>query len=102
MVVAVPIESELGLESPLAKEFLTAPYFVILEPKGEELEVKVYENPAKDPQELLEVLLSYGVKKVAAAELHPETEKGLTVYGVEVKRFPSGTPLGKVIEELFS
>ena len=41
MKVAIPVESDSGLDAPIARDIEGAPYFVVVSLKGEEAEVNV-------------------------------------------------------------
>ncbi|MEO2083687.1 MAG: NifB/NifX family molybdenum-iron cluster-binding protein, partial [Desulfurobacteriaceae bacterium] len=45
MKVAVPLESNSGLDSPVCEHFGRAPYFALITVKGGEVEVDIFENP---------------------------------------------------------
>jgi predicted Fe-Mo cluster-binding NifX family protein len=101
MKTAIPVVEDRGLDSPVARSFMEAPLFFLASVEGSDLRLELYENPAKDEQELLELLLSYGVKRVVGRELPPKTEEGLKLYGVEVVKEEYPT-LAKALEALFS
>ena len=101
MKTAVPILEERGLDSPVSETFLLAPYFVILNPKGEELEVSLYKNVATSDLDLAQVLLSYGVKRIVCPKCSNRVKIAYQELGVGVVSRNFET-LSQVIDELFA
>ena len=101
MKTAVPIIEERGLDSPVSETFLLAPYFVILNPKGEELEVSLYKNVATSDLDLAQVLLSYGVKRIVCPKCSNRVKIAYQELGIEVVSRDFET-LSQVIDELFA
>ncbi len=101
MKTAVPILEERGLDSPVSETFLLAPYFVILKPKGEELEVSLYKNVATSDLDLAQVLLSYGVKRIVCPKCSNRVKIAYQELGIEVVSRDFET-LSQVIDELFA
>ncbi len=101
MKTAVPIIEERGLDSPVSETFLLAPYFVILNPKGEELEVSLYKNVATSDSDLAQVLLSYGVKRIVCPKCSNRVKIAYQELGIEVVSRDFET-LSQVIDELFA
>ena len=101
MKTAVPILEERGLDSPVSETFLLAPYFMILTPKGDELEVSLYKNIARDDTELVQVLLSYGVRRMVCPKCSNRVKIAYQELGIEVVSRDFET-LSQVIDELFA
>ena len=101
MKTAVPIIEERGLDSSVSETFLLAPYFVILNPKGEELEVSLYKNVATSDLDLAQVLLSYGVKRIVCPKCSNRVKIACQELGIEVVSRDFET-LSQVIDELFA
>ncbi|TCK06230.1 NifB/NifX family molybdenum-iron cluster-binding protein [Phorcysia thermohydrogeniphila] len=104
MKVAIPVESDSGLNVPVAKEIERAPYFVVVSLKGEEAEVNVYENvPAKEkkPGLIPEMLSALGVKKIVTGEMGTRLRILFEHYRIEVETGVSGT-LEEVVRKILS
>ena len=104
MKVAIPVESDSGLDAPVAKEIERAPFFAVVNLKGEEAEINLYENtPAKEkrPGLIPEMLSALGVKKVVAGEVGTWLRILFEHYGIEVETGVSGA-LQEVIRRTIS
>jgi len=104
MKVAIPVESDSGLDAPIAREIERAPYFVVVSLKREEAEVNVYENtPAKEkkPGLIPEMLSALGVKKVVVNEVGTRLKILFEHYGIEVETGVSGT-LEEAVKKILS
>jgi predicted Fe-Mo cluster-binding NifX family protein len=94
MKVAIPIENDSGLDALVCKQFEKAPYFAIVNLKGEEAEIGVFENPAtkeNKPGLVPEMLSAYGVKKVFVGEVGTRLKILFDYYGIEIISGASGT-----------
>jgi len=104
MKVAIPVESDSGLNAPVAKEIEGAPYFAVINVKGEEAEIDLYENtPAKEkkPGLIPEMLSALGVKKVILKDVGTRLKILFEHYRIEVETGVSGT-LEEVVRRVIS
>ena len=100
MKVAIPIEEERGVESLISENFLLSPYYVIVSPKDEGLEVNLYENVAKSDRELAEVLYVFKVNKVVYPSATNKVKLAFSGLGIEVidKRYST---LEEALNDIF-
>ena len=104
MKIAIPVESESGVDSPVSDTLERTRFFAIVELKEEGVEAGIFENPTlKDgnPGLIPELLSAYGVKKVFVKSLGTRLRILLEHYRIDVLEGNSET-LGDAIEFLVS
>jgi len=101
--VAVPVEEDRGLESPIDEHFGHAPYFAIAELDGGEVKrLEILENPyaaEHGPGQVPGWLAEMGVEVLVARGMGWRALEFFESYGIRVYRGASGT-LGDVLRAL--
>ncbi len=93
MRIAIPVEENRGVDSPVCEHFGRAPYFAVVEIGEGGVSVEVRENPLLEHTEgaLPELLKSWGVDKIAASRMGQKAQLFFKQFGVDVVLGASGT-----------
>ncbi|MGQ4891057.1 MAG: NifB/NifX family molybdenum-iron cluster-binding protein [Candidatus Njordarchaeia archaeon] len=99
--VAVAIESNQGMNSPVAYRFARAPYFAIVEINDKGMNMQIVQNPhvyGRGVGPLVaQWLASQGVNVVIAPSVGPNAASALSSFGIQVKTSPPGVPLTQAL-----
>ena len=93
MKLAVPVEEDRGIDSPICEHFGRTPYFAVVNVEGSEISVEVRRNPLLEHTEgaLPELLKEWGVNKVVASMMGRKAQEFFRQFGIEVVLGVSGT-----------
>ena len=93
MRVAIPVEEDRGLESPVCEHFGRAPYFAVVDLNGKEFSLEVRRNPLVEHTEgaLPELLKNWGVDRIVTSRMGRKAQQFFSQFGVEVVLGASGT-----------
>ena len=93
MKLAIPVEEDRGIDSPVCEHFGRAPYFAVVNVEGNEVSVEVRRNPLLEHTEgaLPELLREWGVDKVIASMMGKKAQEFFGQFGIKVVLGASGT-----------
>ncbi len=93
MKLAIPVEENRGIDSPICEHFGRAPYFAVIDVGEGGVSVEVRENPLIEHTAgaLPELLKSWGVDRVIAARMGQKAQLFFSQFGIEVALGFSGT-----------
>ncbi len=102
--IAVPLDSNNGLESSVAYRFARAPFFGVIEYKNNQIiSLNIYNNPHSMDRggvgiAVSQWLASMGINVVLAPEIGPNAFNALQSFGIQIIRVPPGIPLRQALE----
>ncbi len=93
MKLAIPVEEDRGIDSPICEHFGRAPYFALVELGEGGVSVEVRKNPLVEHTAgaLPELLKSWGVDRIIAARMGQKAQLFFSQFGIDVVLGASGT-----------
>ncbi len=93
MRIAIPVEENRGIDSPVCEHFGRAPYFAVVEIGEGGVSVEVRENPLLEHTEgaLPEFLKSWGVERIVAYRMGTKAQEFFRRFGIDVGLGVSGS-----------
>ena len=99
MRIAIPVDSNMGENSPVGYRFARAPFFAIVDVEnGRIVRINIIQNPnamvrgGAGPA-ASQWLASQGVNIVLAPNIGPNASAALNAMGIRILTVPAGTPL---------
>ena len=93
MRLAIPVEEDRDVDSPICEHFGRAPYFAVVDVGEGGVSVEVRKNPLVEHTAgaLPELLKSWGVDRIIAARMGQKAQLFFNQFGIDVVLGASGT-----------